>query len=117
MGPNPVLKAGEYSFPFEFHLPEDNLPTTFEGKHGCVKYWLKAIIDRPWKEDKTVMEAFNVVERVDVNQPEFLVRSDLFRSDQHWGNFIFFSSLGVLLTHENPMDLMFMVLEPAADDH
>lgn len=77
MGPNPVLKAGEYSFPFEFRLPENNLPTTFEGKHGCVKYWLKAIIDRPWKEDKTVMEAFNVVERVDVNQPEFLVPSQI----------------------------------------
>lgn len=94
MGPNLVLAAGEYSFPFEFRIPEDNLPTTFEGKHGCVKYWLKAIIDRPWKEDKTVMEALNVVERIDVNQPEFLVRSDRVVSDQHWGNFSRFLVIG-----------------------
>jgi len=72
IGPNPVLSVGEHSFPFEFRLPEENLPTTFEGKHGHVKYWLKAILDRPWKEDRTVIEAFTVVERVDVNQPEFL---------------------------------------------
>ena len=75
IGPNPVLSTGEHSFPFEFRLPEENLPTTFEGKHGHVKYWLKAILDRPWKEDRTVIEAFTVVERVDVHQPEFLVRS------------------------------------------
>lgn len=77
VGPNPVLSAGEHSFPFEFRLPEENLPTTFEGKHGHVKYWLKAILDRPWKEDRTVVEAFTVLESVDVSQPEFLVRSRL----------------------------------------
>ena len=73
-GPNPVLSAGEHSFPFEFRIPEENLPSTYEGKHGHVKYWLKAILDRPWKEDKTVVEAFTVTEKVDVNQPEFRVR-------------------------------------------
>ena len=74
-GPNPVLNAGEHSFPFEFRLPEENLPSTFVGKNGYVKYWLKAILDRPWKDDKAVAEAFTVLERVDVNQAEFLVRS------------------------------------------
>lgn len=77
VGPNPTLSAGEHSFPFEFRLPEENLPTTFEGKHGHVKYWLKAILDRPWKEDKTVVEAFTVIERVDVCQPEFLRPSQI----------------------------------------
>ena len=73
IGANPVLSPGEHSFPFEFRLPEENLPTTFEGKHGYVKYWLKAILDRPWKDDMTIIEPFTVTERVDVNQQEFLV--------------------------------------------
>jgi len=74
IGANPVLSPGEHSFPFEFRLPEENLPSTFEGKHGYVKYWLKAILDRPWKDDMAIVEPFTVTERVDVNQPEFLVR-------------------------------------------
>lgn len=76
-GPNPVLNAGEHSFPFEFRLPEENLPSTFVGKNGYVKYWLKAILDRPWKDDKAVAEAFTVLERVDVNQAEFLCPSQI----------------------------------------
>ena len=48
-GPNPVLSAGEHSFPFEFRIPEENLPSTYEGSH--VKYWLKAILDRPGGQD------------------------------------------------------------------
>lgn len=75
IGANPVLPSGEHSFPFEVRLPEDNLPTTFEGKHGHVKYWLKAILDRPWKDEIKIVEPFTVTERIDVNQPEFLVRS------------------------------------------
>lgn len=75
IGANPVLPGGEHSFPFEVRLPEDNLPTTFEGKHGHVKYWLKAILDRPWKDEIKIVEPFTVTERIDVNQPEFLVRS------------------------------------------
>lgn len=72
IGANPVLPSGEHSFPFEVRLPEDNLPTTFEGKHGHVKYWLKAILDRPWKDEIKIVEPFTVTERIDVNQAEFL---------------------------------------------
>lgn len=83
-GPNPVLSAGEHSFPFEFRLPEENLPTTFEGKHGHVKYWLKAILDRKWKEDITVIEAFTVTEKIDVNQSGFLRPSQI-QEDRNLG--------------------------------
>lgn len=84
IGANPVLSPGEHSFPFEFRLPEANLPSTFEGKHGYVKYWLKAILDRPWKDDMTVVEPFTVTERVDVNLPEFLRPSQI-QEDRNMG--------------------------------
>ncbi|KAJ7372511.1 hypothetical protein OS493_019020 [Desmophyllum pertusum] len=84
IGANPVLSPGEHSFPFEFRLPEENLPTTFEGKHGHVKYWLKAILDRPWKDDMKIIEPFTVTEKMDVNQPEFLRPSQV-QEDRNMG--------------------------------
>ena len=68
-----MLSPGEHSFPFEFEIPEENLPTSFEGKHGHVTYWLKAIVDRPWKSNVETREYFTVTERLDVNEPELVV--------------------------------------------
>ena len=67
-GENPVLAPGEYTFPFQFHIPSENLPTSVEGNFGHVRYWLKAFIDRPWRFDIFTAEAFfTVIERVDIN--------------------------------------------------
>ena len=74
-GENPVLAPGEYSFPFQFHTPGQNLPTSVEGKYGHVRYWLKASIDRPWRFDITSKSVFTIIEYVDINRDqELLVR-------------------------------------------
>lgn len=73
-GENPILAPGEYSFPFQFHTPGQNLPTSFEGNFGHVRYWLKAFIDRPWRFDITTKSVFTVIEYVDINaDPQLLV--------------------------------------------
>ena len=69
-----MLAPGEYSFPFQFHIPNENLPTSVEGNFGQVRYWLKAFIDRPWRFDITTKAVFTVIEHVDINVlPSLLV--------------------------------------------
>ncbi|KXJ16020.1 arrestin domain-containing protein 3 [Exaiptasia diaphana] len=64
---SPVLQPGEYNYPFQFHIPPNNLPSSFEGQHGHIRYWLKAVIDRPWRFDVTTKVAFSMIEIVDIN--------------------------------------------------
>ncbi|KAM3938493.1 arrestin domain-containing protein 2 isoform 2-T2 [Leptodactylus fuscus] len=66
-----VLPAGRHEFPFTFQLPE-NLVTSFEGKHGCVRYWVKAKLHRPWSTVKKTKQEFTVIEPIDINTPDLL---------------------------------------------
>ncbi|KAG8594348.1 hypothetical protein GDO81_001156 [Engystomops pustulosus] len=66
-----VLPAGRHEFPFTFQLPE-NLVTSFEGKHGCVRYWVKAKLHRPWSTVKKAKKEFTVIEPIDINTPDLL---------------------------------------------
>ncbi|XP_075300077.1 arrestin domain-containing protein 2 isoform X2 [Opisthocomus hoazin] len=66
-----VLQAGRHEFPFTFQLPE-SLATSFEGKHGSVRYWVKAKLHRPWSTVKKVKKEFTVIEPIDINTPALL---------------------------------------------
>ncbi|KAG8454533.1 hypothetical protein GDO86_000958 [Hymenochirus boettgeri] len=66
-----VLPAGRHEFPFSFQLPE-TLVTSFEGKHGSVRYWVKAKLHRPWSTVKKVKKEFTVIEPIDINTPDLL---------------------------------------------
>ncbi len=57
---------GQHEYPFTFHLPQ-NLPTSFEGQYGYVRYSAKANIDRPWKFDHDTKSAFTVICQYDLN--------------------------------------------------
>ncbi|CAF89045.1 unnamed protein product, partial [Tetraodon nigroviridis] len=37
---------GRHEFPFSFQLPEETLVTSFEGKHGSIRYWVKVKLHR-----------------------------------------------------------------------
>uniref|UniRef100_UPI00398E95AD arrestin domain-containing protein 2 isoform X2 n=1 Tax=Pristiophorus japonicus TaxID=55135 RepID=UPI00398E95AD len=67
-----VLQAGRHEFPFSFQLPEENLVTSFEGKHGSVRYWVKAKLHRPWATVKKIKREFTVIEPIDINTPSLL---------------------------------------------
>ncbi|XP_069734246.1 arrestin domain-containing protein 2 isoform X2 [Phaenicophaeus curvirostris] len=66
-----VLPAGKHEFPFTFQLPE-TLATSFEGKYGSVRYWVKAKLHRPWLTVKKVKKEFTVIEPIDINTPALL---------------------------------------------
>ena len=59
--------AGQAVYPFKYQLPT-NIPSSFEGKHGKVHYWLECLILRPWSFDFRVEKPFLVAAVVDLNQ-------------------------------------------------
>eukprot|EP00794_Sanderia_malayensis_P020080 gene20080-22050_t len=63
--------SGRFSYPFVFVIPP-NLPTSFVGAHGHIKYGLKANIERPWRFDHNIQQPLQVIETIDTNQPHFL---------------------------------------------
>jgi sporulation-control protein spo0M len=61
-----VLPAGEHSFPFSMILPND-LPSSFEGQYGYVRYTVEATLDPLLKDDNEVKAAFTVLLLLDLN--------------------------------------------------
>ena len=66
-----TLPAGRHEFPFSFQLPI-SLVTSFEGKHGSVRYSIKATLHRPWVPARCARKVFTVIEPVDINTPALL---------------------------------------------
>nr|XP_006640012.1 PREDICTED: arrestin domain-containing protein 2 isoform X1 [Lepisosteus oculatus] len=67
-----VLAAGRHEFPFSFQLPEETLVTSFEGKHGSIRYWVKVKLHRPWATVRKIKKEFTVIEPIDINTPSLL---------------------------------------------
>ncbi|ELU04845.1 hypothetical protein CAPTEDRAFT_173828 [Capitella teleta] len=65
-GDNPVHPAGRHQYPFHYTLPQ-NLPSSFEGPHGQVRYWINCNIDKPWKFDHNSKIAYTVLSMLDLN--------------------------------------------------
>lgn len=59
-----------FSLPLLFCRP---LATSFEGKHGSVRYWVKAELHRPWLLPMKTKKEFTVFEHIDINTPLLLV--------------------------------------------
>ncbi|XP_008574935.1 PREDICTED: arrestin domain-containing protein 2 [Galeopterus variegatus] len=70
-GETTTLPAGRHEFPFSFQLPP-TLVTSFEGKHGSVRYCIKATLHRPWVPARRARKVFTVIEPVDINTPALL---------------------------------------------
>lgn len=60
------IAAGSYQYNFQAVLPP-LLPTSFEAKHGSIRYLINVVIDRPWKFDLTYKVAFTVLKQLDLN--------------------------------------------------
>lgn len=60
------ISPGSYQYNFQAVLPP-LLPTSFEAKHGSIRYLINVVIDRPWKFDLTYKVAFTVLKQLDLN--------------------------------------------------
>ncbi|CCD62936.1 Arrestin C-terminal-like domain-containing protein [Caenorhabditis elegans] len=60
------LNAGEYAWPFSYTLPL-NIPPSFEGKYGYLRYTVKVEVDRPWRVDKAKKMCITVSPLLDLN--------------------------------------------------
>uniref|UniRef100_A0A8C8GQR7 Arrestin C-terminal-like domain-containing protein n=1 Tax=Oncorhynchus tshawytscha TaxID=74940 RepID=A0A8C8GQR7_ONCTS len=67
-----LIPAGRHEFPFSFQLPDETLVTSFEGKHGSVRYWVKVKLHRPWATVRKLKKEFTVIEPIDINTPALL---------------------------------------------
>ena len=47
--------------------------TSFEGKHGSIRYYLKAELDKPWAFNHKLKKLFTVINPIDINEREYLV--------------------------------------------
>ncbi|XP_075405047.1 arrestin domain-containing protein 2 isoform X2 [Tenrec ecaudatus] len=70
-GETTTLPPGRHEFPFSFQLPP-TLVTSFEGRHGSVRYSVKATLHRPWAPARRARKVFVVIEPVDINTPALL---------------------------------------------
>ncbi|KAH9394640.1 Arrestin domain-containing protein 3 [Tyrophagus putrescentiae] len=68
-----VFGKGRHDFEFSFQLPTSGLTTSFEGKYGNVRYWVKAEIEKPWSFDYRTKKAFTLISPIDINRPEYLI--------------------------------------------
>ncbi|CAB05787.1 Arrestin C-terminal-like domain-containing protein [Caenorhabditis elegans] len=60
------LAAGEYAWSFSYNLPL-NVPPSFEGKYGYLRYSVTAEVDRPWRLDKAKKRCITVSPLIDLN--------------------------------------------------
>uniref|UniRef100_A0A8C1VVD5 Arrestin C-terminal-like domain-containing protein n=1 Tax=Cyprinus carpio TaxID=7962 RepID=A0A8C1VVD5_CYPCA len=61
----PVIMPGSHVFPFRFQLPQQNMPPSFKGFRGWVKYVLTVNLSRPWKSTSSTHTELNFVLRND----------------------------------------------------
>lgn len=60
------LEAGEYVYNFELQLPLE-LPSSFEGDFGNIRYGASVTIIIPWGFDDKIIESFTVIRALDLN--------------------------------------------------
>uniref|UniRef100_A0A2K6VB87 Arrestin C-terminal-like domain-containing protein n=1 Tax=Anopheles darlingi TaxID=43151 RepID=A0A2K6VB87_ANODA len=62
-----LLTAGTHCYRFQTVLPH-NLPSSFEGAHGHIRYALLIVVDRPWMIDPTFKHEFKVQRQMNLNE-------------------------------------------------
>ncbi|XP_059172626.1 arrestin domain-containing protein 17-like [Physella acuta] len=63
---NHILPAGNHTMPFELPVPSD-LPSSFEGTHGYVRYWLECMLDVVGHVEQVTKKAFTVISKYNLN--------------------------------------------------
>ncbi|GAB0088641.1 hypothetical protein DMENIID0001_031030 [Sergentomyia squamirostris] len=59
------LAPGTHFYTFTYDLPDD-IPTSFEGTNGYIRYYVIIVFERPWKFDQKFKTSFTVLKQVDL---------------------------------------------------
>lgn len=81
-----LLHSGSHYFPFEFTLPP-KLPSSFKGKHGRLRYYVRLTICTPGGPNHERTSKFAVVSTLDLNkEPDAMlpVENDTFEAIGSW---------------------------------
>ncbi|EDV21379.1 uncharacterized protein TRIADDRAFT_59950 [Trichoplax adhaerens] len=63
-----ILDSGRYKFPFHFQLPNEDLPTSYEGDDRCyIRYSVTATLDITNGKDCSIVRMFTLLAPIDVN--------------------------------------------------
>ncbi|CAH1778275.1 unnamed protein product [Owenia fusiformis] len=88
--------AGQFKYPFTHKLASD-LPSTFEGAYGWVRYFVKATVEIPWHFNQKTTRAFSVVGSLDLNNEPDLLKPIQVESDKEM-KFLFFKQGSISAT-------------------
>ena len=69
-----TIEPGITKFPFHYQLPP-NIPGSFKGKYGGVKYTVEVTCKRYWKSDKRDQKELEVLGTYFTTQAEYVPRS------------------------------------------
>lgn len=65
-GPSFALPEGMTSYEFSFNLKSE-IPSSFSGGSGKIKYKMEFVVDIPWKFDKKQTILLNIIQTVNLN--------------------------------------------------
>lgn len=66
LGPSFTLPEGITTYDFSFNLKAE-LPSSFSGGSGKIKYKMEFVVDKPWKFDEKQTIVLNIVQTVNLN--------------------------------------------------
>lgn len=93
------MEPGHYAYCFSIQLPS-NIPSSFEGEHGNIKYTLEAAIQRSWKDDHTFVLPLEIRGLGDLNaEPKAAEPVKIFK-EKH---------IGLLLCQNGPLVVNFLL--------
>ncbi|KAL9696511.1 hypothetical protein quinque_016090 [Culex quinquefasciatus] len=81
---NDFVPAGGYTYGFACPLPE-NIPASFEGTDGYIRYTILATVERPWKQSKIFTQNFQISRHLDLNNESlFPIKAEHTKSIGCW---------------------------------